>query len=44
MLILHDRTAETLKYFYLIFSDPGVISLDDYVLSVPVSASELSNH
>lgn len=25
-------TAETLKYFYLIFSDPDVVSLDDYVL------------
>lgn len=25
-------TAETLKYFYLIFSPPDVISLDDYVL------------
>jgi mannosyl-oligosaccharide alpha-1,2-mannosidase len=24
--------AETLKYFYLLFSDPGLISLDDYVL------------
>jgi mannosyl-oligosaccharide alpha-1,2-mannosidase len=24
--------AETLKYFYLIFSDPELISLDDYVL------------
>lgn len=24
--------AETLKYFYLLFSDPEVISLDDYVL------------
>lgn len=24
--------AETLKYFYLIFSEPGVVSLDDYVL------------
>lgn len=24
--------AETLKYFYLIFSDPKLISLDDYVL------------
>jgi mannosyl-oligosaccharide alpha-1,2-mannosidase len=24
--------AETLKYFYLIFSDPGLVSLDDYVL------------
>jgi mannosyl-oligosaccharide alpha-1,2-mannosidase len=25
-------TAETLKYFYLIFAEPDVISLDDYVL------------
>ena len=25
-------TAETLKYFYLIFSDPDLISLDEYVL------------
>ena len=24
--------AETLKYFYLLFSDPNYISLDDYVL------------
>ena len=24
--------AETLKYFYLIFSDPEIISLDEYVL------------
>jgi mannosyl-oligosaccharide alpha-1,2-mannosidase len=24
--------AETLKYFYLIFSDPNLISLDEYVL------------
>lgn len=24
--------AETLKYFYLLFSDPSWISLDDYVL------------
>jgi len=24
--------AETLKYFYLLFSEPGLISLDDYVL------------
>ncbi|KAI9735867.1 MAG: hypothetical protein M1834_001332 [Cirrosporium novae-zelandiae] len=24
--------AETLKYFYLLFSDPSVMSLDDYVL------------
>ncbi|KAJ5965800.1 hypothetical protein N7481_012514 [Penicillium waksmanii] len=30
--------AETLKYFYLIFSDPKLISLDDYVLvGQPVS-------
>jgi mannosyl-oligosaccharide alpha-1,2-mannosidase len=26
--------AETLKYFYLLFSEPGVVSLDDYVLLV----------
>ncbi|KAF4119582.1 mannosyl-oligosaccharide alpha-1,2-mannosidase [Geosmithia morbida] len=26
-------TAETLKYFYLIFSPPSLISLDDYVLN-----------
>jgi mannosyl-oligosaccharide alpha-1,2-mannosidase len=26
-------TAETLKYFYLIFSKPSVISLDDYVFN-----------
>ena len=24
--------AETLKYFYLLFSQPNVVSLDDYVL------------
>ena len=24
--------AETLKYFYLLFSDPGVVSLDEWVL------------
>jgi mannosyl-oligosaccharide alpha-1,2-mannosidase len=24
--------AETLKYFYLLFSEPNVISLDEYVL------------
>lgn len=24
--------AETLKYFYLIFSEPSSVSLDDYVL------------
>ena len=26
-------TAETLKYFYLTFSDPNLISLDDYVFN-----------
>lgn len=25
--------AETLKYFYLLFSEPDVISLDDWVLN-----------
>ena len=25
--------AETLKYYYLLFSDPDLISLDDYVLN-----------
>ena len=25
--------AETLKYFYLLFSEPDFISLDDYVLN-----------
>jgi mannosyl-oligosaccharide alpha-1,2-mannosidase len=25
--------AETLKYFYLIFSPPGLISLDEFVLN-----------
>lgn len=24
--------AETLKYFFLLFSDPSVVSLDEYVL------------
>jgi mannosyl-oligosaccharide alpha-1,2-mannosidase len=27
--------AETLKYFFLVFSDPDVISLDDYVPKPP---------
>jgi mannosyl-oligosaccharide alpha-1,2-mannosidase len=26
-------TAETLKYFYLVFSDPSLVSLDRYVLN-----------
>lgn len=25
--------AETLKYYYLLFSEPGVISLDEWVLN-----------
>jgi mannosyl-oligosaccharide alpha-1,2-mannosidase len=25
--------AETLKYFYLIFSNPNLVSLDEYVLN-----------
>jgi len=25
--------AETLKYFFLIFSEPGVVSLDEWVLN-----------
>jgi mannosyl-oligosaccharide alpha-1,2-mannosidase len=25
--------AETLKYFYLLFADPGLVSLDDWVLN-----------
>lgn len=25
--------AETLKYFFLLFSDPSLISLDDYVFN-----------
>jgi mannosyl-oligosaccharide alpha-1,2-mannosidase len=25
--------AETLKYFYLVFSEPDLISLDDYVFN-----------
>jgi mannosyl-oligosaccharide alpha-1,2-mannosidase len=33
-------TAETLKYFYLLFSTPDTISLDDYVLWVPPSSDE----
>jgi mannosyl-oligosaccharide alpha-1,2-mannosidase len=25
--------AETLKYFYLLFSEPGVVSLDEWVFN-----------
>lgn len=28
--------AETLKFFYLIFSEPSVVCLDGYVLQVPI--------
>ena len=28
-------TAETLKYYYLIFAEPNLVSLDEYVLCVP---------
>ncbi|CAK1364894.1 unnamed protein product [Cercospora beticola] len=31
-------TAETLKYFFLIFSEPDVISLDDYVFTSAAAA------
>lgn len=35
--------AETLKYFYLIFSEPDVVNLDEYVLYVsPISQPD--NH
>jgi len=27
-------TAETLKYFYLTFSEPELISLDDFVFNI----------
>jgi mannosyl-oligosaccharide alpha-1,2-mannosidase len=35
---LHDEmesfwTAETLKYFYLLFAEPDVVSLDEWVLN-----------
>lgn len=33
LLLQSFWTAETLKYFYLIFSPPDVISLDEYVLN-----------
>lgn len=29
--------AETLKYFYLIFSEPDLVSLDEYVLLVTLN-------
>ena len=37
-------TAETLKYFYLIFSDPGLISLDDYVFNTEAHPFKRPSH
>lgn len=34
-------SGETLKYFYLLFSEPSVISLDDYVLYVGPAISSM---
>ena len=34
--------AEMLKYFYLLFCDPGVVSLDDYMLYVSFLSLSLS--
>jgi len=31
--------AETLKYFYLIFTDPGVVSLDEWVFNTEAHPS-----
>jgi mannosyl-oligosaccharide alpha-1,2-mannosidase len=36
-------TAETLKYFYLIFSDPGLISLDEWVFNTEAHPFRLNN-
>lgn len=36
MILIRQQSfwiAETLKYFYLIFSEPELISLDDYVFN-----------
>ncbi|ETI22668.1 hypothetical protein G647_06744 [Cladophialophora carrionii CBS 160.54] len=35
--------AETLKYFYLLFSEPDLISLDDYVLNTEAHPFRLTN-
>lgn len=35
--------AETLKYLYLIFSDPSIISLDEYVLNTEAHPFKLTN-
>lgn len=34
--------AETLKYFYLVFSTPDIISLDDYVLNTEAHPFKLT--
>ena len=34
--------AETLKYYYLLFSDPNTISMDDYVFSTEAHPFKLS--
>ena len=36
-------TAETLKYYYLIFSEPTLVSLDEYVLCVLSSMHNILN-
>jgi mannosyl-oligosaccharide alpha-1,2-mannosidase len=36
-------TGETLKYFYLLFSEPNVISLDEYVLYDPPRSLRTAN-
>jgi mannosyl-oligosaccharide alpha-1,2-mannosidase len=35
--------AETLKYYFLLFSDPGVVSLDDFVLNTEAHPFRLRN-
>lgn len=37
-------TAETLKYFYLTFSDPSLISLDDYVFNTEAHCFKRPSH
>ncbi|KAK0756530.1 hypothetical protein N5P37_010683 [Trichoderma harzianum] len=34
--------AETLKYFYLVFTTPDIISLDDYVLNTEAHPFKLT--
>ncbi|KAL4920325.1 glycosyl hydrolase family 47-domain-containing protein [Aspergillus aurantiobrunneus] len=36
--------AETLKYFYLLFSDPSLVSLDEYVLNTEAHPFKLPEH